>query len=81
MAISAPLIFFNSIEVHGSLNGVANLLLAAAQFVPKDDGTVTVEKQYVGDLRFDLFAAQQMHDALGKLLADQVKPSPQKMDA
>jgi len=81
MAISAPLIFANSVEVHGSLNGICNLLLAAAQFVPKDDGTVNVEKQYVADLRFDLFMAQQMHDALGKILADQVKPAPQKMDA
>lgn len=81
MTSSPPLIFFNSVDVHGSLNGVCNLLLTAAQFVPQADNTVTVEKQYVADLRFDLFAAQQVYDALGKILADQTKPAPQKMDA
>lgn len=81
MAISPPLIFFNSVDVHGSLNGVCNLLLTAAQFVPQPDNTVTVEKQYVADLRFDLFAAKQIHDAIGKILDDQTKPAPAKMDS
>jgi hypothetical protein len=80
-ANEAPLIFANSVEVHGSLNGVVNILLAAARFVPADGGTVNVEKSFVADLRFDLLVAQNIHDALTKILADQVKAAPQKMDS
>jgi hypothetical protein len=79
-AKSAQVIFCNTVEVHGTLNGVCNVLLGVAHFVPDSDGKVTVEKSFVADLRFDLYCAQQMHDALSKLLADQVKPAPTKSE-
>jgi hypothetical protein len=80
-AKDCPLIFVNSVEVQGSLNGVCNVLLAQARFVPEGEGKVGVEKSFVADLRFDLFVAQNLRDALDKILADQVKPAPTKMDS
>ena len=72
--MDAPLIFVNSLEVHGTLNGVVNMLLSTARFSPEGD-KVTAKSEYAVDLRFDLFLAQQIHEALGKILAEQTKPA------
>lgn len=72
--MDAPLIFVNSLEVHGTLNGVVNMLLSTARFLP-DGEKVTAKSEHAVDLRFDLFLAQQIHDALGKILAEQTKPT------
>ncbi len=74
----APLILVNAIELSGHNNGVVNMLFSRAVFIPLSD-KVEAEKVYPLDLRFDLFCAQQMHDALSKILAEQTKPA--KMDS
>jgi len=71
-----PLIFVNSVGVQGSLNGIVNLLLSQARFMPNNAGEVKIEIVHVVDLRFDLYCAQQIHDAIGKILEDQTKPAP-----
>ena len=71
-----PIIFVNSVAVHGSLNGVVNMLLSTAQFLPDGTGEVKIEPRMAVDLRFDLYCAQQIHDAIGKILEDQTKPAP-----
>jgi hypothetical protein len=73
-----PVVFVNTLEVQGTLNGVVNLLFATAKFIP-DGAEVAVQKSHTLDLRFDLFCAQSVHDALTKILADNTKPT--KMDS
>lgn len=65
--------FVNSVSVQGSVNGVCNLLLNVACFIPDGNGGVTVEVKPAVDIRFDLFCAQQIYDAIGKILAEQTK--------
>jgi hypothetical protein len=74
MTEQTPTIFVNSLEVHGTLNGVVNMLFSTAQFLPSGE-KVDVHKTYVLDLRFDLFCAQAVHDALTKMLAENTKPA------
>ena len=74
MSNELPTIFVNSLEVHGTLNGVVNLLFSTAKFIPQGD-KVEVQKTYALDLRLDLFCAQALHDALTKILADNTKPA------
>jgi len=73
-----PVTFVNTLEVQGSANGNVNLLFSVAKFMPDGD-KVVVEKDFVLDLRFDLFCAQAVHDALTKILAENTKPT--KMDS
>lgn len=73
--MDTPLFYVNAVEVHGSLNGVVNLLFSTAKFSPGESNDVKVTKYLAVDLRFDLFCAQQVHDALGKILAEQTKPA------
>lgn len=68
-----PVVFVNTLEVHGTLNGVVNLLFSTARFVPAEGDKVVVQKSDTIDLRLDLFCAQAVHDALGKILADNTK--------
>lgn len=64
--------FVNALEVNGHVNGVVNLLFSVATFTPIGD-KVDVGKELVLDLRFDLFCAQAVHDALAKILAENTK--------
>lgn len=64
--------FVNSVSVQGSLNGVCNILLSVACFLP-DGEQVKVEAKPVVDLRFDLYCAQQIRDALDRILSEQTK--------
>jgi hypothetical protein len=74
-----PVIFTTSLAVRGFNNGVVNLALQQAQFLPENvDGKVQVTAQevIVANLRMDLFCAQQVYEAIGKILEDQTKPMP-----
>jgi hypothetical protein len=76
-------IFTTSLAVRGFSNGIINLALNQAQFLPEEiDGKVQVTAQevIVANLRMDLFCAQQVYEALGKILADQTKPAPSKSE-
>ena len=74
----APLTLVNAIEVSGHANGIVNILFSRAVFIPNIE-KVTAEKVYPLDLRFDLFCAQQLRDALDQILKEQV--TPKKMDS
>ena len=53
-------VFTTSLAVRGFSNGIVNLAFNQAQFLPEE---------------IDLFCAQQVYEALGKILADQTKPT------
>jgi len=59
--------------VSGFLNGIINVGLSTAQFLPKD-GKVDVAEVITANLRIDLYCAQQLHDSLASILAQQTKP-------
>lgn len=68
--------FVNHVAVSGFLNGVCNLSLSQSLFVPAGmDTKVTMENHIKVDLRFDLFCAQQIRDALDRIIADNTKPA------
>lgn len=70
--------FVNTLAVHGFLNGICNLAFSTAHWHPvqQGDGTVTVgnHEPVTVDLRMDLACAQQVRDALDKIIKDQTKP-------
>lgn len=75
-----PIVFVNSLTVSGFQNGVLNLSFSTAPFLPlppDPDGKVKVSTQEIitANLRMDLFCAQQVHGAIGKILADQAPPT------
>ncbi len=73
-----PVIFVNSLAVRGFLNGVVNMSFSTALFLPETvDGKTQVSTQEVitANLRMDLFCAQQVYEALGKIIAEQTAPS------
>jgi hypothetical protein len=83
MKDAAPITFVNTLAVSGHNNGVVNLAFSTASFVPKQDGEqtiVAIDEFISSNLRMDLFCAQQLHDSLGKILAQQTKPNPQGMN-
>lgn len=67
--------FVNSVAVSGFLNGVLNLGFSVAQFLPTADGKVIPAEVITANLRMDLLCAQQLHDSLASILAQQVKPA------
>ena len=72
-----PITFVTGLAVRGFNNGNINLALSVAQFLPEEiDGKVQVTAQevIVANLRMDLFCAQQVYEAIGKILEDQTKP-------
>jgi len=73
-----PVIFVNSLAVRGFANGVINLALSTAQFLPETiDGKTQVSAQEVitANLRMDLYCAQQVYEALGKIIQEQTVPA------
>ncbi len=68
----SPVIFVNSVAVSGFNNGVCNFAFSTAEFVPAD-GKVEVSEFISANLRMDLYCAQQLHDSLANILAQQVK--------
>lgn len=68
------IIFVNNVAVSGFINGVCNLSLSQSIFVP--EGTkVGMESYTAVDLRFDLYCAQQIRDALDAIIAANTKPA------
>lgn len=70
-----PVVFVNSVAVSGFLNGVINVGFSTARFLPTDDGKVQLAEAITANLRMDLLCAQQLHDSLASILAQQVKPA------
>jgi hypothetical protein len=70
-----PIVFVNSVAVSGFLNGICNFCFTTAQFIANDDGKVSPSEVITANLRMDLLCAQQLHDSLASILAQQVKPS------
>lgn len=73
-----PVIFVNSLAVRGFLNGLVNLAFQTAQFLPEAvDGETKVTSQEIitANLRMDLYCAQQVYEALGKIIQDQTTPA------
>lgn len=68
----------NNVSVSGFLNGVVNLSLTQLRFVARvgEDGSTKVETvgEVAADLRFDLYCAQQIRDALDAILAQHTRP-------
>lgn len=84
MSTTKPeVVYVTSLAVSGFLNGIVNLGFSTAQFLPiphHDSATgetevkVQAAEVMTANLRFDLMVAQQVHDALGKMLDQHVKP-------
>ncbi len=80
---NTPVIFVNALAVRGFLNGVVNLAFSTANFLPETiDGKTQVTSQEVvtANLRMDLYCAQQVYEALGKILQEQTKPTKSEVN-
>ena len=76
-------VYVTSLAVSGFLNGVCNLGFSTAQFLPvpnhdpasgETEFKVQAAEVMTANLRFDLLVAQQVHEALGKLIEANTKP-------
>ena len=74
-----PVIFVNSVAVSGHGNGVCNFAFTTAAYLPQD-GKVVPAEFISANLRMDLYCAQQLHDSLANILAQQTKPAPKEMN-
>lgn len=74
--------FVNSVAVSGHGNGVVNLAFTTAAYLPnldRDGKRVVDLAEFVSaNLRMDLFCAQQLHDSLASILAQQTAPGPKE---
>jgi hypothetical protein len=75
----------NTLAVSGFLNGIVNLGFTTAQFLPRQlrppegDGMIVDAAEIMtANLRMDLVCAQQVHDALGRILEQNTKSAPAK---
>lgn len=70
--------FVNTLAVSGFMNGNINLSLAATRWYPSQDGegdvAVAADEVIMVDLRFDLRCAQQIRDALDRIIDMNTKP-------
>lgn len=83
MKTDCPITFVNTLAVSGFNNGIINLAFSTASFTPRDDDgqTIVAVDEYISaNLRMDLFCAQQLHDSLAKIIAQQTKPGPTKTE-
>ncbi len=70
-------LFVNTLAVNGFLNGIINLAFSNARWYPQqvgDEVKVAIDEPIVVDLRLDLHCAQQVYDALGRLIEQNTKP-------
>lgn len=68
--------FVNVVAVSGFMNGNVNMSLAATRWYPTNDGDkpiVGADEVIMVDLRFDLLCAQQMRDALNRIIDENTK--------
>lgn len=75
-----PIVFVNSVAVSGFLNGICNFCFTSAQFLPSGDGKVMPSEVVTANLRMDLLCAQQLHDSLASILAQQTKPAAKEFN-
>lgn len=76
-----PVTYVTGIATYGFLNGIINVLLTTARWMPRpiinDDGDpdfqIATEIVPAADLRMDLLLAQQLHAALGSLIEEHTK--------
>jgi hypothetical protein len=84
MTNKSEITFVNSVAVSGFNNGICNIAFSTAEFVPgtdKDGKAVVDAKEFISaNLRMDLFCAQQLHDSLASILAQQTKPAKEGMN-
>lgn len=66
--------FVNSMTVSGFLNGNVNLSFSTARFSAMLDSTVEADEYPSLYLRMDLACAQQVRDALDRLIEQNTKP-------
>lgn len=66
--------FVNSVAVSGFLNGICNFCFTTAQYLP-ENGKVVLAEIVTANLRMDLHCAQQLHDSLAGILAQQTAPA------
>jgi len=84
MSTTKPeVVFVNNLSAWGFLNGVLNFAFSTAQFLPeevwdeeenKNVTKVTTSEVITVNLRMDLFAAQQLRDALDSIIEANTKP-------
>lgn len=83
MENDANVVFVNTLEVSGFVNGVVNLAFATLRFVPqyRDPGEgnppqlhVATDPVISANLRMDLLLAQQLHARLGEIIDEHIKP-------
>lgn len=67
--------FVNQLINSGHSNGVVNMTLAVAQFTPTEDGEIVQDLTVASRLRFDLFCATQIRDALTAIIEQNIKPA------
>ena len=67
--------FVNDVVASGSLNGVVNLTFATALFSPGEDNKVDPDLVISSRLRMDLYCAQNLYAALGKILENPGRPT------
>lgn len=73
-----PIVFVNTLAVSGFNNGIINLAFTTASFLPKEDAgkaVVAIDEFVSANLRFDLYCAQQIRDALDVIIANNTKPA------
>lgn len=68
-----PVVFVNQVIGSGQVNGIVNISFATALFSVGADGKIDPDLVITSRLRLDLFCVQQLHDTLGKILAQNVK--------
>lgn len=67
-------VFINRVVGQGILNGVVNVTLATFAFTPTAEGNIDPDLVISGRLRMDIACAKQLHDALGGILEQALKP-------
>lgn len=76
--------FVNSVAVSGFGNGVLNIAFSTAAYTPSIDdkgNTIVAVNEFISaNLRMDLFCAQQVYEALGKILQEQTKPAKSEVN-
>ena len=79
LTISDPhqvqVVFANQVVASGHFNSVCNVTLATANFTPRPDNTVDPDLVICARLRMDLACAKQLHEQLGKILEQYLKPA------
>lgn len=74
---SVPVVFVNSVDGIGFLNGVVNVTMSTYRYTPADGDKVEADSIIAARLRFDLFCAKQLHKLLGDIIEENTKGAAQ----